>query len=39
MDINILKIASDTKNNKHIHNFTHSMKYKVKVVVMRLKFF
>ena len=28
MDINILKIASDTKNNKHINNCTHSTKYK-----------
>ena len=28
MDINILKIASDTKNNKYINNFTHSTKYK-----------
>ena len=31
MDINILKIASDTKNNKHIHNCTHSMKYKSQI--------
>ena len=28
MDINILKIASDTKNNKYINNCTHSTKYK-----------
>ena len=28
MDINILKIASDTKNNKYINNCTHSSKYK-----------
>ncbi len=28
MDINILKIASDTKNNKQINNCTHSTKYK-----------
>ena len=28
MDINILKIASDTKNNKHINNCTHSTKFK-----------
>ena len=31
MDINILKIASDTKNNKHINNCTHSMKYKSQI--------
>ena len=31
MDINILKIASDTKNNKYIHNSTHSMKYKSQI--------
>jgi len=28
MDIEILKIAADTKNNKDIKNFTHSSKYK-----------
>ena len=31
MDINILKIASDTKNNKHINNSTHSTKYKSQI--------
>ena len=31
MDINILKIASDTRNNKHIDNCTHSTKYKSQV--------
>ena len=31
MDINILKIASDTKNNKCINNFTHSIKYKSQI--------
>ena len=31
MDINILKIASDTKNNKHIHNCTHSTKHKSQI--------
>ena len=31
MDINILKIASDTKNNKHIDNCTHSTKYKSQI--------
>ena len=31
MDINILKIASDTKNNKLIDNCTHSTKYKSQV--------
>ena len=28
MDINILKLASDTKNNKHINNCPHSTKFK-----------
>ena len=31
MDINILKIASDTKYNKHINNCTHSIKYKSQI--------
>ena len=31
MDINILKIASDTKNNKHIEKYTHSSKYKSQI--------
>ena len=31
MDINILKIASDTKNNKHINNCTHSIKFKSQI--------
>lgn len=31
MDINILKIASDTKNNKHINNFTHTAKCKSQI--------
>ncbi len=31
MDINILKIASDTKNNKPINNCTHSIKYKSQI--------
>ena len=31
MDINILKIASDTKNNKQINNFTHTAKYKSQI--------
>ena len=31
MDINILKIASDTKNNKFINNFTHTTKYKSRI--------
>ena len=29
MDINILKLASDTKNNKQIGNCTHSTNSKV----------
>ena len=28
MDLEILKIAADTKNNKEIKNFTHKSKYK-----------
>ena len=28
MDLEILKIAADTKNNKEIKNFTHNSKYK-----------
>ena len=31
MDINILKLASDTKNNKHIGNCTHSTKFKSQI--------
>ena len=31
MDINILKLASDTKNNKYIGNCTHSTKFKSKI--------
>ncbi len=31
MDINILKIASDTKNHKYIDNYTHSIKYKSQI--------
>ena len=31
MDINILKLASDTKNNKYIRNCTHSTKFKSKI--------
>ena len=31
MDINILKIAYDSKNNKHILNCTHSTKYKSQI--------
>ncbi len=31
MDINILKLASDTKNNKYIGNFTHSTKFKSQI--------
>ena len=31
MDINILKIASDTKNNKRINNCTHSSRYKSQI--------
>ena len=31
MDINILKIASDTKNNKPINNYTHTTKYKSQI--------
>ena len=39
MDINILKIASDTKNNKHINNCTHSMKYKSQICGDEIKIF
>ena len=28
MDLEILKIAADTKNNKQIKNFTHKSNYK-----------
>ena len=28
MDLEILKIAADTKNNKEVKNFTHKSKYK-----------
>ena len=31
MDINILKLASDTKNNKYIGNCTHSTKFKSQI--------
>ena len=31
MDINILKLASDTKNNKFIGNCTHSTKFKSQI--------
>ena len=31
MDINILKLASDTKNNKYIENCTHSTKFKSQI--------
>ena len=31
MDINILKLASDTKNNKYIRNCTHSTKFKSQI--------
>ncbi len=31
MDINILKLASDTKNNKYIANCTHSTKFKSQI--------
>jgi nitrogen fixation NifU-like protein len=31
MDINILKLASDTKNNKYIVNCTHSTKFKSQI--------
>ena len=31
MDINILKLASDTKNNKYIENYTHSTKFKSQI--------
>ena len=31
MDINILKLASDTKNNKYIGNCTHSTKLKSQI--------
>ena len=31
MDINILKLASDTKNNKYIEKYTHSSKYKSQI--------
>ena len=39
MDINILKIASDTKNNKHIKTVLIQQNSKVKFVEMKLKFF
>ena len=28
MDLEIIKIAADTKNNKELKNFTHKSKYK-----------
>ena len=31
MDLEILQIAADTKNNKDIKNFTHKSKYKSKM--------
>ena len=31
MDIEILQIAADTKNNKNIKNYTHKSKYKSKL--------
>ena len=31
MDLEILQIAADTKNNKDIKNFTHNSKYKSKI--------
>ena len=31
MDLEILQIAADTKNNKDINNFTHKSKYKSKM--------
>ena len=31
MDINILKLAADTKNNKYIGNCTHSTKFKSQI--------
>ncbi len=31
MDINILKLASDTENNKYIGNCTHSTKFKSQI--------
>ena len=31
MDLEILQIAADTKNNKNIKNFTHKSKYKSKL--------
>ena len=31
MDINILKLATDTKNNKYIGNCTHSTKFKSQI--------
>jgi len=31
MDINILKLASDTKNNKYMENCTHSTKFKSQI--------
>ena len=38
MDLEILQIAADTKNNKDIKNFTQTnQNIKVKCVVMKLK--
>ena len=37
MDLKILQIAANTKNNKEIKNFTHKSKYKSHYVVMRWK--
>ena len=31
MDLEIIKIAADTKNNKELKNFTHKSKYKSKL--------
>ena len=39
MDINILKLASDTKNNKHIKTVLIQQSSKVRFVEMKLKFF
>ena len=39
MDINILKLASDTKNNKYIGNCTHSTKFKSQICGDQIEIF
>ena len=47
MDLQIINIAADTKNNKEIKNYTHKSKYKnnlcgdqieIRLIVKKIKF-